>query len=853
MTDPTAVDPPGRSGDAETATHGTLLERYLADAIARLEAGETVDVADLCAAHPHLEQPVRDALSISALIPDLQHGAHARDPLAGEQLGQRYRLEQRIGAGAMGAVYRARDLELGRDVAVKILQAGLFRRGGLDERFAREAEVLATLDHPGVVTVFDRGASVDGVPFLVMRLLTGCSMAAVATEADELGMHKAFAGVGWLVRVLGRTQSPEQSFLRLVARWGAQLASALDAVHDAGIFHRDVKPSNVFITTEFDAVVLDFGIAAWAGGDASLTATGTTLGTPWYMAPEQAAGKVEPSAQQDVYSLGATLYHLLGGRPPFDGDPGRVLVRVQTEDPQPLGALHPGLPRDLLAIVESCMDRDLRRRYATMAAVERDLNAFLEHRPVSVRPQSALRRWARRVRRAPAPLLATAVVVLLLVLAGIAGVWWRDRVRVEVERLRALLPAQAAIEGKPGERLLMPPAMYGEAMAVMDRILELDPGELPTRLLRAALRLDNGDHAGAAADLDQLSARADSPYLRAVAARYAEADDSRRGCEAVLLDDLPEPVGATDLYVAGFHALRSREPQGMVEADAFLAAAAAEYAPARDLRLLTRLAACQQAPPGDRPSMAYEIIEEASALEQLYGRPTSRTLHGRSVARLVLGDYDAAIEPLEQCIALRPRRHGPLQNLGWLYYRLGAIDKADHYLAAARAVWPTAANTLQTLAWVRSAQGRYDEARALLDEIPSAAGPQWEVLRPYRKAQVCVHEALAAYGDEEREAAIECARASVGWYDSALEAAAGSEAWRARLGRQRRFAQALERGDGAAALELFVSDPANRLETDVDFGNLGTLLEGAGMGEVGAGLARLVHGVWQRRTASAGR
>src|SRR5690606_29711279 len=179
------------------------------------------------------------------------------------------------------------------------------------------------------------------------------------------------------------------------------VAAGLGAAHAQGVYHRDVKPSNILIPTDLRAVLLDFGIAARAG-DPSLTAGETALGTPCYMAPEQATGGQRSAATIDVYGLSATLYHLLTGKAPFDGDAAQVVARLQREDPLPPHVVRPDLPRDLAAIVEKGMAREPRHRYATIRELEADLRAFLAHRPVSARPLSRIARAVRRSRRHPA-------------------------------------------------------------------------------------------------------------------------------------------------------------------------------------------------------------------------------------------------------------------------------------------------------------------------------------------------------------------------------------------------------------------------------------------------------------------
>ena len=269
-----------------------LLARYLHQALTRIEAGEDVRPRELCREHPELAAPLADALQMTEDLPELHRAASVADPLEAVVLRGRYQLERRLGMGAMGVVYRATDLELKRTVAVKLL-AKDFAEDIAEQRFEREAELLAALQHPHIVSVFDRGRSARGMPFLVMELLDGVSLSVILAAYEQ---DAAAASVGpeaeWLAAKIGGGAPPERSFLRMAVRWSAELASGLRAAHECGVFHRDIKPSNVFILRDYRAVLLDFGIAA-RPQDGRLTASETVLGTPWYMPPEQAAGRAD--------------------------------------------------------------------------------------------------------------------------------------------------------------------------------------------------------------------------------------------------------------------------------------------------------------------------------------------------------------------------------------------------------------------------------------------------------------------------------------------------------------------------------------------------------------------------------
>jgi tetratricopeptide (TPR) repeat protein/tRNA A-37 threonylcarbamoyl transferase component Bud32 len=764
-----------------------LLIAYVARALARLDAGETVDPATLCRDHPQLANAVAELLGLQQDLPRLQFAAQREDPLQGALLAGRYRLADCLGRGAMGVVYAGVDQELQRPVAVKILDVRLFRDPFAERRFQREAEALASLQHAHVVAVFDRGRTPEGIHFLVMERLQGATLAALIERID--GGQSGTAAATAITGADGETSWPHRC-----ARWARDLAHGLAAAHERGLVHRDVKPSNVFLCSTGRTVLLDFGIAA-RHTDGRLTATRTTLGTPWYMAPEQVRGGGQVQAQPtlDVYGLGALLYHLLAGRPPYEGDAATVLAALAQRAPLPLPQARPGLPRDLVAIVDRCLERDPARRYPTASALAADLDAFLQHLPVAARPVGAIgRRW-RQWRLAPArPLAVLALVAALLV----AGLWWhsaadqRERARAaQVAALYATLPSLLAVEGRPEERILQPlHAEHQVGIELLDRLLQLAPDDLPARLFRACLRQDLGDAEAAAADFAVLARRTDSEYLRALAARYVAADGAQAGARVIDLTGLPEPVSAAECYVAGFHELRQSDVRGFAaRAEALFARAAAEYPPARDGRLLA-LAGLAERQSGEEKAATVKLLyDESVALEQLYGGPTARTCAMRGLALTMREEYRAAIPDLERSLQLRPQRHGPLQNLAVCWQRLGELNRAHEYLRQALQVRPFAWNTRQVLAQVERDRGNFAVALGYAESLAKTGnrGEAWK--QPDLLGSIALAQAQALLATDATAAQAAAARA-VAAYDEALAVRNDPEA------RQRR--------ELAAALQL---------------------------------------------------
>lgn len=300
-------------------------------------------------------------------------------------------LLERLGKGGMGVVFKARQRHLGRFVAVKLLLGGGYAESGERARFRREAEAVARLQHPNVVQILDVGEA-GGRPFLVLEYAEGRSL---AERQKEMPL-------------------PEKTASQMIET----LARAVDYIHSHQIIHRDLKPANILLFGPLDAPVerqrlkiSDFGLAKQFGTQTS-SESGTVLGTPSYMAPEQADSKAVDS-RTDVYALGAILYQMFTGRPPFQASsPLETLEQVRIQDPVPPRNLQPGISRDLETICLKCLRKDPPKRYATAVALADDLRRFLDGRPIVARPVSTMEHAWRWCQRKPAIAILSAALLL---------------------------------------------------------------------------------------------------------------------------------------------------------------------------------------------------------------------------------------------------------------------------------------------------------------------------------------------------------------------------------------------------------------------------------------------------------
>ncbi len=450
-----------------TAEQKERLTDILDEYLSALETGVPLDVKKLLEQHPDLAEPLTMYLNRLEELHDVaagfggpsqRSGTPADPPADGEQRLGDFVLLREVGRGGMGVVYEARQLSLGRRVALKVLPFAAVLDSRQIARFKNEAQAAAQLLHPNIVPVFAVGVE-RGVHYYAMQFIDGQPLDRAIVElrrkwriaCDELSPGNAetpagdrspsqLAAPATCRSFLMKKSRNRQQYFRTVARLGIQAAEALHAAHEYGVVHRDVKPSNLMLDGDGKLWVTDFGLAR-CQSDATLTKTGDVVGTLRYMSPEQALGHTALVDQRtDVYSLGVTLYELLTLRPALPGKDGPGLMRqIEQQDPVRLRQWQPEIPADLETVVLKAMAKRREDRYTTAQQLADDLRNVLEGKPTAAKPPTGaerLHKWAWRHKR----VVTAAAAACLLVVMGLAASTFligREKVRAERNFQRA--------------------------------------------------------------------------------------------------------------------------------------------------------------------------------------------------------------------------------------------------------------------------------------------------------------------------------------------------------------------------------------------------------------------------------
>lgn len=361
--------------EPEVEDHDTEHQRAIADVLSslteRLQGGESIELSDVVERFPNYKDELTELWPLVMLTemagenaPPIDETAAAKEnELTEKQLPTTFgdfELIEEIGRGGMGVVYRARQQSLGREVALKLILLDHLASDTDRARFYAEARAAAKLEHPHIVPVYDLG-DVQGRPYISMKLIEGSTLSSQLQNGHMDG--------------------------KSAAKLLIPLCQAVQYAHENSVLHRDVKPSNIMINHEGQAFLTDFGLAKDLRETPTLTRTGAVVGTPAYMPPEQASGQkptLDPTS--DVYSLGAVLYHMITGQPPFVGRTGlETVLMVMEQDPPSPRSLTRGLDRDLEMIILRCLQKPPDLRYASASALEQDLNAYLNNEEIAAR------------------------------------------------------------------------------------------------------------------------------------------------------------------------------------------------------------------------------------------------------------------------------------------------------------------------------------------------------------------------------------------------------------------------------------------------------------------------------------
>jgi eukaryotic-like serine/threonine-protein kinase len=449
---------------ADAAEVFDFVDEYLRDR----ESGATRTLADYLARYPgHEETIAREYFALEAERQGAApHGNLAADPVPSAgiatttqaRLVGSYRLLRELGRGGQGAVWLAEDSRIARRVALKLLPPA-FAALSTDRRrrLQREAELIARLEHPSICTILE--AQVEGdSPYIAMRYVEGETLASAIQRARESGPGAAPARGGAL-----RLPARDVLDLRALLLFFERIARALHAAHEAGVIHRDIKPGNLMVTPQGEPVVLDFGASRdERSGSSDLTLTGEVYGTPAYMSPEQVGGRGRVDRRTDVWALGASLFEALTLRRPFDrpskavgGDAAKgaggdqrsipeLLAAIQTQPVPDARAFNPAVTQELQIVLQTALEKDVARRYASALELAEDLRRIREYEPIRARPASAglvLRRW---IQRNPVLAVSVATVVTSLALGLAWSLYLLSREQVALDHVLGRHLAQRA-------------------------------------------------------------------------------------------------------------------------------------------------------------------------------------------------------------------------------------------------------------------------------------------------------------------------------------------------------------------------------------------------------------------------
>jgi len=728
MAAPEGFRPPtGRLDRAER------LARILAECSDRLNSGGQVDAARLIAENPDLRPDLEMALEAIGAV-DSAVKADRPYPAIGE-----FRIQREIGRGGMGIVFEAYQPSIDRRVALKVLPSALVASRKSIARFENEAKAAGRLQHPNIVRVHGRGVDA-GVPYFIMELVEGETLAQVLLARREREQKTPAHGAGTSSEAGFRSPVVDLRTCLKVGEAFAGVADGLQHAHERGVIHRDLKPSNLLLDAEGQLRILDFGLARLAGEE-GLTGSGELLGTPLYMSPEQAAARrVDVDHRTDIYSLGATLFEVLAGEPPFRGRDNRdTISQIISREPPHLRRMNPRIPRSIETIVHKCLAKSPSGRYGTSEALAQDLRRFVRGDPIEARPPAAVERWARAAWRVRWQLAAAGFLALFCVASGLL---YRQRMRDEANRLESLyrdgvVSAVTKIQlGRPidrrsaAERPIVASQAAEEGGLLIDLAFAEDVEIPPPEVLDPVEE--------AAADLEKAAAifpnRPDAHYHRAVALHMLDRDP-----EAV--ESLSRALEASSSFVPAAALLASIREGAPSAAGADPGApgigtsagtgAATDVASWRAAWLRGHRAAARR--DWKSAAEAYTVlIERQQAAQETYLGAAIEARLGRGRAWLEAGSLDHALVDFGAASALWPELPGPALLLAKTYLKKGDSSRAEDIIEAVVARAGDAGATASGDAALRVVQlyaSLHEHEKALFWSARAPASPARERMR----------------------------------------------------------------------------------------------------------------------------
>jgi eukaryotic-like serine/threonine-protein kinase len=474
----TRINPLGLKRDS--MTNDSLLAQLSEEFTEELRTGKPGEIEEYARKYPELAERIRELFPTLMMLEGMAAGGGAAREapssiLAAGSIFGRYRIEREIGRGGMGIVYEAIHLMLEKRIALKVLAVRSMAEAGYLERFFREARTAAGLHHTNIVPVFDVGQVAD-TPYYAMQYIEGRGLNEVLKYSRADKGEETAPGAA---PVREAAKENIQDYFRWVAGIGIQAAEGLSHAHERKVVHLDIKPSNLLLDKEGVVWIADFGLARTIE-DPEMTRSGTVVGTPRYMSPEQAQAATHPvDHRSDIYSLGATLYELLTRRPVFEGKtPLEVISQILTREPVALQRLNREIPSDLATIVMKAMAKAPEDRYQSAQELADDLNRWLKMEPIHAKPIGPVGctvRWCRRN-----PKLAAVTAAAAIMLLALSGIYYaslmkenaatrREFVRASEERDRANAARSQAESAERQERVAADLAKKSQIQAEAER------------------------------------------------------------------------------------------------------------------------------------------------------------------------------------------------------------------------------------------------------------------------------------------------------------------------------------------------------------------------------------------------